>query len=78
MSVWAEYGRHGRNVKGGLHRAAYWRALGFPNLVKARAAKARYRRERLQLEEARQRSPYAEEFVKWEMAEERRRSFRRF
>jgi hypothetical protein len=28
---------------GGPKRAAFWRALGFPNLVRARAAKARKR-----------------------------------
>jgi hypothetical protein len=26
-----------RSRKGSLHRAAFWRAQGFPNLVKARA-----------------------------------------
>ena len=29
-----------RNRLGGLHRAAFWRELGFPNLVRARAALA--------------------------------------
>jgi len=35
---------------GGLHRAAFWRSLGFPNLVRARAALANKVRMR-QLEE---------------------------
>jgi hypothetical protein len=46
---------------GGLHRAAFWRALGFPNLVRARAAlanKVRLRRlEEWKREELR-RTPY--------------------
>jgi hypothetical protein len=51
-----------RNRLGGLHRAAFWRELGFSNLVLARAAKANKRRLRL-LEEWRQqelrRTPFA-------------------
>jgi len=34
-------GRRGFQRLCGLHRAAYWRALGFPNLALARAARAR-------------------------------------
>src|SRR5215470_12711751 len=49
-------------LKGGLHRAAFWRALGFPNLVRARAAlanKVRLRRlEEWKREELR-RTPFA-------------------
>jgi len=51
-----------RNRLGGLHRAAFWRELGFPNLVLARAAKARKREERLKretLELARRANPFA-------------------
>jgi hypothetical protein len=47
---------------GGPRRAAFWRSLGFPNLVRARAAKARFRLERLKREEwalARSVNPYA-------------------
>ena len=47
---------------GGPKRAAFWRALGFPNLVRARAAKARNREERLKretLELARRANPFA-------------------
>ena len=47
---------------GGPKRAAFWRALGFPNLVRARAAKARKREERLKretLELARRANPFA-------------------
>jgi hypothetical protein len=44
----------------GYARARYWRALGWPNLVRARAAKARYRLARKQLEEARRFSPFAD------------------
>jgi len=43
-------------------RAAFWRALGFPNLVRARAAKARKREERIKretLELARRANPFA-------------------
>ena len=51
-----------RNRLGGLHRAAFWRALGFPNLVLARAAKTKKRRQR-KLEEWKReelrRTPYA-------------------
>ena len=46
----------------GRRRAAFWRKLGFPNLVLARAAKARKREERLEretLEEARRVNPFA-------------------
>lgn len=32
--------------KGGLHRAAFWRKQGFPNLALARAAYAKMRQER--------------------------------
>jgi len=51
-----------RNRLGGLHRAAFWRALGFPNLVRARAAKARKREARIKretLELARRVNPFA-------------------
>jgi hypothetical protein len=47
---------------GGPKRAAFWRELGFPNLVRAGAAKARYRLARLKREEwalARSVNPYA-------------------
>ena len=47
---------------GGPKRAAFWRSLGFPNLVRPRAAKARYRLERLKREElglARTANPFA-------------------
>jgi len=51
-----------RNRLGGLHRAAFWRALGFPNLVRARAALANKVRlrglEEWKREELR-RTPYA-------------------
>ena len=43
----------------GLHRAAYWRELGFPNLVRARAAMAKIRAERRREEAARQFSQFA-------------------
>jgi len=49
-------------LKGGPKRAAFWRSLGFPNLVLARAAKANKRRQRL-LEQWKQkelkRTPFA-------------------
>jgi hypothetical protein len=51
-----------RNRLGGLHRAAFWRSLGFPNLVRARAAKAKKREQRLKLERiqaAKRFSPFA-------------------
>jgi hypothetical protein len=35
-----------RNIGSGRKRAAFWRALGFPNLVLARDAKAEKRRQR--------------------------------
>jgi hypothetical protein len=47
---------------GGPKRAAFWRALGFPNLVRARAAKVRKQEERLKretLEPARRANPFA-------------------
>ena len=37
-----------RSRKGGLRRAAFWRALGFPNLVLARAKWKQMREERAQ------------------------------
>ena len=49
-------------LKGGPKRAAFWRALGFSNLVLARAAKAEKRRLRLLEEwkrEALRRTPFA-------------------
>ena len=55
-------GRRARCRQGTLRRNAFWAQLGFPNLVRARAAKARYRLERLQREElaiARSVNPYA-------------------
>ena len=51
-----------RNRLGGLHRAAFWRSLGFSNLVRARAAKAKKREQRLKLERiqaAKRFSPFA-------------------
>jgi len=47
---------------GGPKRAAFWRQLGFPNLVRARAAKAEKRRLRLLEEWKREelrRTPFA-------------------
>lgn len=47
---------------GGPKRAAFWRQLGFPNLVLARAAKAKKREQRLAVErkrEALKRNPFA-------------------
>lgn len=62
----SEAGYLARCRLGGLHggprRAAFWRELGWPNLVLARAAKARKRQERLKREEwamARTVNPYA-------------------
>src|SRR5262249_5396421 len=46
----------------GRKRAAFWRALGFPNLVKAREVSARNRRSRKQVRlftEAKLRNPFA-------------------
>ena len=43
----------------GLKRAETWRKLGFANLVLAREAKARYRRERLARLQAENFSPFA-------------------
>jgi len=44
----------------GRKRAAYWRSLSFPNLVKARKVSARNRRARKQLfAEAKSRNPFA-------------------
>jgi hypothetical protein len=43
----------------GLHRAAFWRKQGFPNLVRARAAMAKIRAERRRQEAARQFSQFA-------------------
>ena len=54
--------RFAEPVNAGLHRAAYWRQLGFPNLVLARAAKAEKRRKRKLEEwkqEERRRTPFA-------------------
>jgi len=48
--------------KGGPKRAAYWRELGFPNLVRARAVRTNKRRLRLLEEWKRrelERTPYA-------------------
>jgi hypothetical protein len=42
----------------GLHRAAFWRKQGFPNLVRARAAMAKIRAERRRQEATRQFSPH--------------------
>jgi hypothetical protein len=44
----------------GLHRADYWRKQGFPNLVVARAAMAKIRKQRKLEEAARRFSPYAD------------------
>src|SRR5215831_20012724 len=43
----------------GLHRAAFWREQGFPNLVRARAAMAKIREQRRREEAARQFSQFA-------------------
>jgi hypothetical protein len=43
----------------GLKRAEFWRELGFPNLVRARAAYAKIRAERRRQEAAKQFSPFA-------------------
>jgi hypothetical protein len=46
----------------GRKRAAFWRNLGFPNLVRARAAKAKKREQRLRLariQAAKRFSPFA-------------------
>jgi hypothetical protein len=43
----------------GRRRAAFWRSLGFPNLVRARAAMAKIRAERRRQEAARLFSPFA-------------------
>ena len=51
-----------RNRLGGLHRAAFWRKLGFPNLMRARAAlanKVRLRRLEEWKREELQRTPFA-------------------
>jgi hypothetical protein len=42
-----DFARYCFNRMCGLHRAAFWRTQGFPNLVLARAAKAEKRRLRL-------------------------------
>lgn len=36
----ASIARYARSQRHGLNRAAFWRSLGFPNCVLARAAKA--------------------------------------
>jgi hypothetical protein len=41
-------GRKARARLQGLHRAAYWKKLGYINCTLARAAQARYREERKQ------------------------------
>jgi len=43
----------------GLKRAAFWRELGFPNLVRARAAYAKIRAERRRQQVAKQFGPFA-------------------
>jgi hypothetical protein len=64
-SVQSKSGRHSLsslNRWKGRRRAAFWRKLGFPNLVRARAAKARKREERIKretLELARRVNPFA-------------------
>jgi hypothetical protein len=58
----SETGRAARSRLNGRKRAKFWRSQGFPNLVRARAAKARYRLERLKREEwalARSVNPFA-------------------
>jgi hypothetical protein len=55
-------GRSGRAKALGRKRAAYWRSLGFPNLVKARKVSARNRRARKQARlfaEAKLHTPFA-------------------
>jgi hypothetical protein len=62
MHPLSEIGRLSRCRQGGLARNRFWAALGWPNLVLARAAKARKRQERLKREEwalARAVNPYA-------------------
>lgn len=54
-----EAARRAFNRLCGLHRAAYWRELGFPNLVRARTAWARIGEQRRKQEAARLFSPYA-------------------
>ena len=49
----------------GLHRAAFWRAQGFPNLARARAVQAKLRAQRRREEAARQFSPHALELSKF-------------
>ena len=58
----SQSGYRGRCTLGGLRRAAFWAAQGWPNLVLARAAKAGKRQERLKREEwalARAANPFA-------------------
>ena len=67
MSFGGSYGAYIARCKrggyaGGPQRAAFWRSLGFPNLVRARAAKTKKREARLRqevMEKARQFSPFA-------------------
>jgi len=64
LSFRRECGRSGRAKAVGRKRATYWRALGFPNLVKARKISARKRRARKQARlfaEAKLRNPFAPE-----------------
>lgn len=75
MSFGGSYGAYVARCKrggyaGGPRRAAFWRSLGFPNLVRARAAKARKREARLRkeiLEKARRITPFAmpEDVPQW-------------
>jgi len=61
MRVVGTFRAGARNRLGGLHRAAFWRHPGFPNLVRARAGKAHKRVERLKREafdEARRVNPF--------------------
>ena len=45
------FARSARSRSHGLARAAYWRALGFPNCARARARQAELREERKRLKE---------------------------
>ena len=44
---WKERHVTALRIKGGRNRAKFWRALGFPNMRKAREAAKRYREERI-------------------------------
>ena len=48
----SETGRRARQRKAGLAAARYWRAQGFPNLIRAREARSRYAALRREYQEA--------------------------